>query len=61
MGSNTGKVKFVAIYLSLVFRWTHTIRDLSVAYMLQVGHSVVIAHFGAGLELFQPLCRLSRW
>lgn len=36
------------------------IRDLSVADVLQVGHRVVIAHFGAGLELLQPLRRLSR-
>lgn len=39
---------------------TPTIGDLSVADVLQVGHRVVVANFGAGLELLQPLRRLPR-
>ena len=37
-----------------------TIRDLSVADVLQVGHRVVIARLGAALLLLQTLRRLSR-
>lgn len=40
--------------------WAPTIGDLSVADVLQVGHRVVVANFGAGLELLQPLRRLPR-
>lgn len=52
-GACSGVVRRVRLQSQLI-------RDLSVAYVLQVGHGVVIAHFGAGLELLQSLRRLSR-
>lgn len=39
---------------------TPTVGDLSVADVLQVGHSVVVAHFSARLEFLQPLRLLPR-
>lgn len=47
-------------YLKLMSWGIRTVRQLSVADVLQVGHRVVVAHLGAGVELLQPLQSLSR-